>query len=312
MVYISDMREGDMISGVYLCKNKNVAKTKAGKTYYALQIQDRTGIVDAKIWELSNAIAHFDVMNYIKVDAQVTSFNGALQLNVKRVRIADEGEFDPADYMPCTSKNIDEMFIQLTDIIASVKNEYLKKLLESFFVEDKEFAERFRKHSAAKSIHHGFIGGLLEHTLGVAKLCDYLATAYPVLNRDLLVSAAIFHDIGKLDELSCFPENDYTDEGQLLGHIVIGTMMVSERIEKIEGFPVTLANELKHCILAHHGELEYGSPKKPSIIEAVALAHADNIDAKLETFSEKLESNKDKNAWLGYDKMFDVNIRATE
>ena len=138
-----------------------------------------------------------------------------------------------------------------------------------------------------------------------------MASHYPVIKHDLLVTAAIFHDIGKVEELSDFPENDYTDEGQLVGHIVMGTMMVSERIKQIDGFPATLANELKHCILAHHGELEYGSPKKPALIEALALAHADNMDAKLQTFTEIINANQDKTEWLGYNRMFESNVRMT-
>ncbi len=312
MNYINELRDGEMISEVYLCKNKVVAKTKAGKSYYSMQLQDKTGIIDAKVWELNNAIAHFEPMNYIRVDAQVTSFNGALQLNVKRVRVADAGEFEPADYMPCSGKDIEGMYKELLEIINSVSDANLNKLLKCFFVDDAEFVKRFKNHSAAKSIHHGFIGGLLEHTLSVAKLCVYLADNYPVIKKDLLVSAAIFHDIGKIDELSAFPENDYTDEGQLVGHIVMGTMMVGEKMKQIDGFPVTLGNELKHCILAHHGELEYGSPKKPALIEALALAHADNLDAKLQTFKEVLDDNKDKADWLGYNKMFESNVRITE
>lgn len=312
MNYINELRDGEMISEVYLCKNKVVAKTKAGKSYYSMQLQDKTGIIDAKVWELNNAIAHFEPMNYIRVDAQVTSFNGALQLNVKRVRVADAGEFEPADYMPCSDKDIESMYKELLDIINSVSDANLNRLLKCFFVDDAEFVKKFKNHSAAKSIHHGFIGGLLEHTLSVAKLCIYIADNYPVIKRDLLVSAAIFHDIGKIDELSTFPENDYTDEGQLVGHIVMGTMMVGEKMKQIDGFPVTLGNELKHCILAHHGELEYGSPKKPALIEALALAHADNLDAKLQTFKEVLDDNKDKTDWLGYNKMFESNVRITE
>lgn len=311
MNYINELREGEMISEVYLCKNKVVAKTKAGKTYYSLQLQDKTGTIDGKVWELTNAIAHFENMNYIRVDAQVTSFNGTLQLNIKRVRLADEGEYEPSDYMPCSGKSIDGMYAELVDIINGVKNEYLNKLLKSFFVDDTAFAARFKNHSAAKSIHHGFIGGLLEHTLSVAKICEFISSHYEFVNHDLLVTAAIFHDIGKVDELSNFPENDYTDEGQLIGHIVMGTMMISERIKTIDGFPVTLANELKHCILAHHGELEYGSPKKPALIEALALAHADNMDAKLQTFTEIIKANENQTSWLGYNKMFESNVRLT-
>lgn len=311
MNYINELRDGEMVSEIYLCKNKVVAKTKAGKTYYSMQLQDKTGTIDAKIWELNNGIAHFEDMDYIRVDAQVTSFNGALQLNVKRVRVADEGEYAPEDYMPCSEKNIDEMYKELLEIIDTVKESHLNKLLKMYFVEDAEFIKKFKKHSAAKSIHHGFMGGLLEHSLSVAKLCAFMCEQYPVLNHDLLITAAICHDIGKIDEISSFPENDYTDEGQLVGHIVMGTMMINDKIKDIEGFPVTLANELKHCILAHHGELEYGSPKKPALIEAVALSHADNMDAKIQTFTEVLNANKDKTEWLGYNKMFESNVRMT-
>jgi 3'-5' exoribonuclease len=261
---------------------------------------------------VNNGIGHFEPMDYIWIDGQVTSFNEALQLNVKRVRRADEGEYDVADYMPCTKKSKETMYQELTALIQSVQEPHLKQLLSSYFIEDADFIKRFQNHSAAKSIHHGFIGGLLQHTLAVAKLCDFYAANYPMLNRDLLITAAIFHDIGKLDEISQFPENDYTDEGQLVGHIVMGAMMVKERIAGIEGFPTQLANELVHCILAHHGELEYGSPKKPALIEAVALTYADNTDAKLQTFTELLENNKDKTSWFGYNKLFESNIRATK
>lgn len=312
MNYINELREGEMISEVYLCKNKVTATTKAGKNYYSMQLQDKTGIIDAKVWELNNGISHFEAMDYIKVEAQVTSFNNTLQLNVKRVRVADEGEYDTSDYMPCTKKNVNDMYKELLAIIDTVSDTYLNTLLKSFFVEDADFVDKFKKHSAAKSIHHGFIGGLLEHTLSVAKICVFIGDSYKAVNRDLLVSAAIFHDIGKIYELSSFPQNDYTDEGQLLGHIVMGTMMISDRIKTIEGFPEVLGNELKHCILSHHGELEFGSPKKPSIIEAVALAHADNLDAKLQSFTEIIEDNNDKSGWLGYNKMFEANVRITE
>ena len=240
----------------------------------------------------------------------ITSFQGNLQLSIKRVRKVQEGEYDPKDYLPVSEKNIDEMYEELCGIIRSVNNPYYKKLLSSFFLEDKEFEKRFKFHSAAKTVHHGFVGGLLEHTLSVTKHCDYFAAYYPMLNRDLILTAAIFHDIGKLEELSVFPENDYTDEGQLLGHIMIGAEMVGERIRTIEGFPVRMANELKHCILAHHGELEYGSPKKPALAEALALSFADNVDAKMETIRE-IFTNVPENSveWQGFNRLLDSNIR---
>ncbi len=311
MRYIGELREGERVSEVYLCKQKVVAKTKAGKTYYSLILQDKTGVIDTKIWDLNNGIAHFEQMDYVRVDGSVTSFQGSLQLNVHRLRKAAEGEYDQKEYIPCSNYNIDEMYRELTGFVNGVRNRYLRKLLVAFFG-NQEFAERFRAHSAAKRVHHGYMGGLLEHTLHVTRLCDFYCGMYPVLNRDLLITAAICHDIGKLDELSAFPENDYTDEGQLLGHIVIGLLMVDEKIREIEGFPVRLANELKHCIAAHHGELEFGSPKKPALIEAMALHFADNTDAKMETFKEALaEENTQSGEWRGFNRLLDSNIRAT-
>lgn len=312
MRFIQELREGDMISSIYLCKDKKTLQTKAGKNYYSMQLHDKTGSVDGKVWDLSSGIEHFESMDYIQVDAQVTSFQGTLQLNIRRVRKASEGEYDPVDYMPCSKRNLDEMQEELISIIHTVKEPHLLKLLEMIFMEDEAFMKAFRMHSAAKTMHHNFAGGLLEHSLSVAKLCEFYAKAYPVINRDLLVTAALCHDIGKMNEISSFPENDYTDEGQLIGHIVTGTIMLDEKIRQIEGFPVKLANELKHCILSHHGELEYGSPKKPALIEAVALAFADNTDAKLEGFIEMLDSNRDKgDDWFGYSRMFETNVRAT-
>lgn len=312
MKYISDMREGDIVRDIYLCKQVQTLKAKTGKSYMSIHLQDKTGIIDGKVWEINNGIGNFDAMDYIMIDAQVTSFQGANQLNIKRIRKADEGEYDENDYMPCTEKNVDEMYKELLSLVISVKEPHLKKLLESFYADDKDFIKRFKAHSAAKSVHHNFIGGLLEHTLGVAKLCDYLASAYPVLNRDLLITAAIFHDIGKTNELSRFPENDYTDDGNLLGHIYIGTEMVSRRIEDIEGFPPVLAGELKHCILAHHGELEYGSPKKPALVEALALSMADNLDAKMESMRELFKASESESGWLGFQRIFESNVRATK
>ena len=301
-----------MISSIYLCKDKRTLQTKAGKNYYSMQLHDKTGAIDGKVWDLSSGIEHFESMDYIQVDPQVTSFQGTLQLNIRRVRKAAEGEYDPTDYMPCSKRNLDEMYAELTAMIDTVKESHLHGLLQMVFTQDEDFVKDFKIHSAAKTMHHNFAGGLLEHSLSVARLCDFFAKQYPVINRDLLITAALCHDIGKMTEISEFPENDYTDEGQLIGHIVQGVIMLDEKMRQIEGFPVKLGNELKHCILAHHGELEYGSPKKPALIEAVALAFADNTDAKLEGFIEMLDGNTDKNGeWLGFSRMFDSNVRAT-
>ena len=311
MRYINELREGDHVSEVYLCKQKNISKTKAGKTYYSLVLQDRTGVIDTKIWELNNGIEHFEQLDYIRIDGNVTSFQGNLQMNVRRLRKAREGEYDQKEYFPSTDKDVNAMFRELTGYINGVQDIHLRKLLVALFREE-EFVRSFKEHSAAKRVHHGFLGGLLEHTLSVTKLCDFYCSQYPILNRDLLITAAICHDIGKVKELSTFPANDYTDEGQLIGHIVMGTMMVEEKIRLIEGFPDKLAAELKHCILAHHGELEFGSPKKPALIEALALNFADNTDAKIESFIEALaEPNTQSGEWRGYNRIFESNIRAT-
>ena len=310
MKYIDTFREGERVCDIYLCKSKQVAKTKAGKSYYSLVLQDKTGTVDAKVWELNNGIAHFEALDYIMVDAEITSFQGSLQMNVRRIRVAKEGEYTPGDYLPMSEKDITEMYRQLCAMIGSLSNPFLQSLAESFFVEDKEFVKSFCEHSAAKAIHHGFVGGLLEHTLSVMKLCDYFVSVYPYLNRDLLLCAALFHDMGKTRELSLFPANDYTDDGQLLGHIVMGAMMLEERMKTIEGFPEKTGKELLHCILAHHGELEYGSPKKPALAEALALSLADNADAKLETMKEIMRGAAGCD-WMGYNRFFESNLRPT-
>lgn len=311
MKYIETLREGGHTSDIYLCKGKQTAKTKNGRTYYSLLLQDKTGTIDGKVWDLNSGIDNFEALDYIRIEADITCFQNSLQLNIKRIRVAREGEYDPKDYVPVSAYCIDSMYAELLKLVDSLKNEYLKALARSFFVEDKDFAKQFQSHSAAKSVHHGFMGGLLEHTLGVAKLCEFYCTQYPFLNRDLLIAAALFHDIGKVRELSSFPANDYTDAGQLLGHIVIGSEMVSEKIRKIPGFPEMLAMELKHCILAHHGEYAYGSPKLPAIAEAMALNFADNTDAKLETMREILASNHAECEWIGYNRLFETNLKRT-
>ncbi|MCM1188693.1 MAG: HD domain-containing protein [bacterium] len=312
MKYIRDLKEGDRVFDIYLCKHKQAAVTKNGKPYENVILQDKTGTIDAKVWEPNNpGIGDYDSLDYIEVYGDVNHFQGALQINVKRIRVCKEGEYNPADYLPVSSRDIDGMYRELLELIESIGNPYLKALLEAFFTKDEAFAKAFRRSSAAKTVHHGFVGGLLEHTLGVTKLCDYYCSAYPVLNRDLLLTAAMCHDIGKTREISPFPENDYTDDGQLLGHIVMGSQMVAEAAAKIDGFPHGLLTEIQHCILAHHGKYEYGSPKIPALIEALALNYADDTDAKLETFKEILENGRGNQGWLGYNRLFESNLRAT-
>lgn len=311
MKFIKDYSDGDRVFDIYLCKHRTSAVTKNGKPYETVILQDKTGTIDGKIWDPNNAgIGEFDTLDYIEVYGEVTSFQSTLQVNVKRIRKCQPGEYNPGDYLPVSKFNIEEMYSELLSYISSVENTWLKQLLEEFFVKDEAFIKVFKQSSAAKTVHHGFVGGLLQHTLSVTRLCEYYSKAYPLLKKDLLITAAICHDIGKTKEISLFPENDYTDDGQFLGHIVIGVEMVGEKIREIPGFPPVLANELKHCILAHHGEYEFGSPKKPAIMEAVALNFADNTDAKLQTFTEILE-NTTETGWFGFNRLFDSNLKGT-
>lgn len=310
MKFIKDYKEGDRVFDIYLCKHKQSAVTKNGKPYETVILQDKTGTVDGKIWDPNSAgIDDFDSLDYIEVYGDVTCFQGANQINIKRIRLCREGEYEPANYLPVSKKDISMMYQELLSYINSMEMNG-SKADGGVLCKRRGVSYKLQKSSAAKSVHHGFVGGLLEHTLGVVKLCDYFAKSYPMLKRDLLLAAAMCHDIGKTKEISLFPQNDYTDDGQLLGHIVIGTEMVSDKIRMIPGFPTVLASELKHCILAHHGEYEYGSPKKPALMEAMALNLADNADAKLETFTEILEGTSET-GWLGYNRFFESNLRMT-
>lgn len=312
MKYINTFNEGASIKGVYLCKQKNSAVTKNGREYLNVTLADKTGTISCKIWDPNSmSIGDFQVNDYVDVYGKVSVFNGALQFNIDKAFKAQDGSFNPADYLPVSKRDAVEMWNELRAFISSVKTPCYKSLLVSFFG-DSELADTFRKHSAAKMVHHGFVGGLMQHTLAVAKVCDFFATQYPLLDRDLIITAALLHDIGKTKELSAFPLNDYTDEGQLLGHIVIGTNMISERAAKISDFPEVKKNELLHCIVAHHGSLEFGSPKLPALMEAIALNMADNIDAKMELFEECINNSQTDSDWLGFNKFLDTNIRKTE
>lgn len=312
MKYIETLREGERVGDIYLCKYRQSAVAKNGKAYENVILQDKTGTIDAKIWDPgSQGVDEFAALDYIDVVGDVTSFQGNLQVNIKRIRKASEGEYEPEDYLPVSERDMEEMYAELLTYIDQITNPYLRQLTDGYFIGNEAFIKAFKFHSAAKSVHHGFVGGLLEHTLNVVKLCGFYAGQYPMLNKDLLYTAALFHDVGKMKELSVFPENDYTDDGQLLGHIYMGAELVGSAIRRISGFPRKLAGELKHCILAHHGELEYGSPKKPALMEAIALNFADNTDAKMQTFKEAIKSAGDNDEWLGYNRLFESNIRKT-
>ena len=262
---IKDYKVGDTINNLTVYCVKKVAGTSSkGDNYFSLTLQDASGQLDAKVWDITTVDA-FEAKDFINVTGTVQSFKDTPQLNITSAYKTDPTTVKIEDFCPQAPRSVDEMWTEFMEIVNSVKNEYLSKLLKVFFGNEK-IVKRFKENSAAKVVHHAYVGGLLDHSLSVAKICVTLADNYPALNRDLLITVAVLHDIGKIKEIAAFPENDYTDEGNLLGHIYMGAEMVDIQVRKIEGFPKTLANEVKHCILAHHGGLEYGSPKVPALI----------------------------------------------
>ncbi|MDR1705352.1 MAG: HD domain-containing protein [Clostridiales bacterium] len=312
MKYIADIREGDSIREHYFCKEKQHMLSRAGKNYLSLQLSDKTGVLSGKVWELNNNIENFEAGEFIKIEGLVLNYQGELQIKIVRIRRSAEGEYLPSDYVPTSGGDVDKMYAELTGFISKISNAFIKKLLENIFINDPLIPERFKSSTAAKSFHHNFVGGLLEHTLSVTRLCDFVSGQYNHVNRDILVAAAMLHDIGKIWELSGFPENEYTDSGQLLGHIYMGTELIAREAEKIPGFPDNLTLLLKHCVLAHHGDFEFGSPKLPSVIEAFILYNCDNMDAKVFSFIESIDKDKSNNKWVGFNRMLGRNIRRTE
>ena len=313
MKFIDSLNVGDNIKETYLCKDKRSGTTKNGADYYLVTLQDKTGVLEGNIWDVgSPGIQEFEKSNYVEVTGQIKEYKGKNQITITALRVVDATQVDVTNYIPSTEKNIDDMYDELLGFIDTINAPYMKELLEKYYKNDENFRKRFCYHSAAKSVHHSFVGGLLEHTLSVTKTCDFIATQYDYLDRDLLLTAAMFHDIGKLAELSPYPENDYTDHGQMLGHIVMGYNLLSNSIREIDDFPEVKKTELLHCILSHHGKLEFGSPKTPSIAEAIALNFADDMDAKLETMKELMAKVKGNDtSWQGFNRLLDSNIRKT-
>ena len=309
MRYIEEFKEDERVVGHYLCKQKNSLKSRAGKTYLSLKLQDKTGIIDAKVWELSNDIQSFEENDYIKIDGIIVTFQNDLQMKVSKIRKSQEGEYDPADYVPRTDKDVEQLYTEFLDYIKSVTDKNIKKLLESIFLEDPLISASFKTHSAAKQMHHSYMGGLLEHSVAVARICEFLSGSYEFVNRDLLIAGALLHDVGKVMELSAFPVNDYTDEGELLGHIVMGTELIGKHAAKIEGFPIALEHLLKHMLISHHGVYEFGSPKLPKTVEAFLLHMADDLDAKVKMFEDAVVKDDTSGMWVGYHKMFARNLR---
>ena len=309
MRYINEIKDGERVIEHYLVRKKESRESRAGKSFLSLKLMDKTGVIDAKIWEMSNSIGDFDEGNIVKIDGTVTTFNNELQLKITKLRRSNEGEYVPADYIPITTKDIDEMYKQVLAIIKTIKIPHIKVLLENMLVNNKELAEKFKTHQAAMYVHHGYVGGLIEHTLSVAEIAISLGKRYKYVDLDLLVAGALLHDIGKVYELRALPHSEYTDDGQMLGHIIIGIEMISKEIDNILDFPHETASLIKHLIISHHGEYEFGSPKLPATPEAMLLHFADNVDAKLTTFAEIYEKDTSQGKWTSFQKSLGRYIR---
>jgi 3'-5' exoribonuclease len=305
-INIEDLESGDTVRGFYLVFQKQIKKTRTGKDYIDLIIQDATGTVAGKIWDNSATYADmFKAGDIVKIEADIGEYQGKLDLNIKRVRMPlEEDQIDITDFLPVTPYDRDEMENKLKQILSAIKDPFLKKLVESFF-EDTEFMESFRQGVAAKVIHHPYIGGLLEHTLSVVEILNMLGDHYKEINRDMLLAGGFLHDIGKLKELSSGAEPGYTDEGVMLGHMYLGADMVREKISAIDGFPPELEMEVLHTVLSHQGELEWGSPVLPMTREALVIHFVDNMDAKQFVAKRAVEESREDGNFTG--KIYPLN-----
>ena len=306
MPLINELKPQETIKGIYLCKFKQQLKNKNGKDYCSIRLQDRTGMLDGKIWSLHSGIGEFEVDDIIEVEGETLLYQENLQLNITKVTKLESG-YDLTNFIPQTKKDVTKLQECLMQFIGQVENHYLKQLLEAIFYEDTIF-ESFSKHSGGKTVHHAYLSGLLEHTVTVTEIGVDLAKKYDYVCMDYVIAGCLLHDIGKLKELTAFPKNDYSDEGQLLGHLMIGTEMIHDYARSIEGFPEEIERILKHIIIAHHGEYEYGSPKRPKCMEAMIVHLADYTDSRLKMMEEMLDSSHDE-PYAGYHKILTRNIR---
>lgn len=278
---------------------------REGKKDYFIRVEftDKHGPISGNVW--NNALATMDMFNegdVVKVRATVINYKDQIQLNIKKIRTAEANEYDFSDFIPKTKKNMDKLSEELFAFIDSVSDEHIKKLLLLIF-EDKELWTKFYNCPAAKSWHHNYVGGLLEHTVAVTRICDFASKQYPV-KRNELIAGALLHDFGKIFEYTTLPSIDFTNEGRLIGHIAMGDFFVCKKAAEINLFPINTLMKIRHLILSHHGELEKGAVKIPQTLEAVVLHFADNLDAQTMGVNQLIEASSDPNAqWTEYDKL---------
>lgn len=282
-LFIADLArfENQVITGYFAAGAKQVRSKKDGSRYLAVTLGDKTGQIETRMWEADTA-GEFAQGDVVKIKGQVCRYQEKLQINLDKLRRADTSEYELGDFVPQTTRNIDDLWAELNGYVESFTNSHLRALLRAF-LDDPEIASALRQAPAAKSMHHAWIGGLLEHVVSLLGICDAAAKHYPEINRDLLLTGAVLHDIGKLHELRWGTNFDYTLEGQLLGHITIGAAMVEKKIAALPAFPNELRVLVIHMVLSHHGRYEFGSPKLPMIPEAVLFHYLDDMDAKMQT-----------------------------
>ena len=279
--YIDEIKENESVDSLFLVREKALGITKNGNAYLKLILIDRSGEMEGRIWTSADLLSGaFEKDDFVQVKGKAVSFQDHLQLNITQIERAGEEGIVLSDFFPMTEKDIDSMFLMLMATGEQIKDPYVNQLLRLFW-EDESFVEKFKVAPASTRLHHTHIGGLLEHTLSVTQLIMKNAAHYSGLNLDLLITASILHDLGKVDELSYHRSFDYSDEGRLLGHIILGMERVESKIRQLPDFPKDLALQLKHLLISHHGQYQWGSPRKPMTLEAIMLHYIDNLDAKI-------------------------------
>ncbi len=299
--YVSDLEANQLITATFLVLSKDIRQKKTGEPFLSLVLGDRTGDIEAKMWDnVGEVIDTFDRDDFIKVKGALQVYQNRPQLTIHKMVKVEESAVEFEDYFPVSKRDPGEMYAELTGIVAGIGNPHLRALLEAFFA-DEAFAKAYRTAPAAKSVHHAFLGGLIEHVLSLCELSKFTAAHYGNIDLDLLLTGVVLHDAGKLSELTYERSFGYSDEGQLLGHIVIGLRMLEAKMAKLPDFPAPLRTLVEHMVVSHHGELAFGSPKLPQFPEAMLLHQLDNLDSKMECMRAMLE--KDANAekmWTPY------------
>ncbi len=296
--FIADFQDGQMVATLFLVREKEIrTSARTGKSWLRVALADRTGTIEAKMWDnYTGLLETFACEDIVRVRGRVKLYNNAKELTIEQILIAVETDYALEDFLPHTKYDVEKLFAQLRGEIATVKNPWLLKLLTSF-VDDPEFTEKLKRAPAAMTMHHAYLGGLLEHIVSLCGLAKHATEHYPEVDGDLLLTGIVLHDIGKTQELFYSRAIGYTPEGQLLGHIVIGLGMVQRRIDAIPDFPKPLAAIVEHLIVSHHGEYEFGSPKLPSVREAVLLHHLDDLDSKMAAMRETLGQTAPDEIW---------------